>query len=168
MDSTRIQGSCWFRSFSPSSDSDMGLNFKMEVPFEGRAVYLVKYVILFSSCLLRAFKSSFSSFNSFSEEWHVLIAVGSSNHATADAATTLSSVVRKFCPYLFKKSAVFEGGLIIGTLSLIGPHSSIIWAVFSHRKPRNSRVSHRHSSFSIFRISGTNQHVIFFKVMHHK
>lgn len=52
--------------FSPPSDMD--LNFKGEVPFESGGVCPVQDVISFFSCLIQAFKSSFSSFNSSYKE----------------------------------------------------------------------------------------------------
>jgi len=157
--STRIEGSCWSKSYSLSNDTD--LNFKGEVPFKDGVVCPVKDVIIFSSCLIRASKSSYSSFKS-SAEWCALI-VRRSGYATADAATLLSLVVKKFCPNLFRKSAIFEGDLILETLSLIGPHSSKIRAALSHRQPRRCRVSPRISSFGVFGVPVTIQHIIFSK-----
>lgn len=78
-----------------------------------------------------------------------MLIASSSDHATADAATTFSSVVRKVYCNLFKNSAILEEDLIIGPLSFISPHSSIIHAAFSHGEHRNPRVSPGSVSFEI-------------------
>jgi len=70
-----------------------------------------------------------------------MLVVRSSNNITADATLILSSVVKKFCPSLFRKPAIFDGDLITGPLSLTGLHSSIIQAALNSGERKSPRIS---------------------------
>lgn len=133
--STRIQGSCWSKLFSPSSN--MGLNFKGEIPFKGSfPCQRCNFILQLSNT---SFQKLIFIFSVFFQEM-ICILVRSSSHTMADTGITLSSVVKKFCPNLFRKSAIFDGDLIMGPLSLIGPHSSINQVPLSHGEPKNPVV----------------------------
>lgn len=79
--------------------------------------------------------------------------MSSSGHAIADAATILSSVVKRFYPNLFKKLVTFEVDLIMGPPPLISLHSSIINAELSRG---DLVVSPGSSSFSVLMVLVTN------------
>lgn len=87
--------------------------------------------------------------------------MSSSGHTAADAAATLSLIIKKFCPNLFQEKAISEGDLM-RPLSLIHLHSSIICVALSDEEPGNPRVSPRSSSVSVFGVPVAIQHATSF------